>query len=435
MMASVDLTIVSTALPTIGRELGGYGVNWTSWIITMYALCRVAVTPVMGRVAELLGTRRILLVSLVVFTLASLLCGLAQNLPMLIAFRGVQALGGAAFMPSATELVADAFGDNRDRAVGLFTSVVPIGAVIGPVLGGVIVDLWSWHGVFLINVPIGVVILFFAAKLVPQVESRPPARFDVIGSTFLVAGIFCAAIAATYLGDAGHSPSDPTFVGLVVAAVIAATVLFRRSGQVGSILPAELMRGRGFGVMNLINILYGAGAIGLSALMPVFAQVRYGMSSLAAGTLLTARGVGMIAVAGITTFALRRIGYRLPMTVGYLLVATGLIALAAKPPGTITPHLWLVIATLVIGMGMGTALPAANNASMQLEPSRVASIAALRVTLRQFGSIIAVAVTTALMNRSTDPGSTEAWVFVAFAGLLVGVTTLVRLVPDHRAGW
>jgi len=434
-MSSVDLTIVSTALPTIGRDLGGAGLNWTAWIITIYSLGRVVTTPLVGRLSEIMGTRSIFIAAVALFTAASLLCGLAVSLPLLIVLRAIQAVGGSAFVPAATGLVADSFGRNRDRAVGLFSSIFPIGAIVGPVLGGVLVTYWSWRGVFLINVPIGIAIVAVAPRVIPVGTPKPSARFDLPGSALLCSGLLCAALAVTYLGDAGNGPTDPAFLALAAVAVGTGTLLVRRSGRPGAILPRRLLRGNGNGAMNIINLLFGAAAIGMSALVPLYAQDRYGLSSLSAGTLLTARGIGMIAIAGMATFALRRTGYRLPMVVGYLLSGAGLAMLAAPVPHGISPHLWLSVSSLVVGIGMGTALPASNNASMQIDPSQAASVAGLRVTLRQLGSIAAVSVTTALMSRGSSPGLTEAWVFGAFGVLLVATLALVPLVPEHRSSW
>lgn len=434
-MSSVDLTIVSTALPTLGTDLHSPGLNWTSWIITTYALGRVVITPLAGRVSEILGVRRIFLVALGVFTVSSLACGLAPNLLMLIVLRGVQGIGGAAFMPSATGLVAAGFGTNRDRAVGSFSSIFPIGAIIGPVLGGIVVASWSWRGVFLINVPIGIGILFAGHRLLPHAQAKTGTRFDLVGSILLCAALLAAALSVSYIGSAQHGPADPAFVAGVTVTLVAGAMLLRRADLPGAVLPRRLLLGNGFGIMNLINVLYGGAALGLASLVPLYGQDRYGMDSLTAGTLLTARAIGTVTVAGVATFALRRTGYRLPMVVGYALSAIGLAMLALAPRYGASPQLWVSISALVVGLGMGTALPASNNASMQIDPKQAASIAGLRVTLRQLGSIAAVATTTALMSRSATPGLTEASVFVAFALIMAAVVPLTRLVPDHRDRW
>ena len=138
MMASIDQTIVATALPTLQRDLHTQ-VNWSTWTLTIYALGQILVMPLAGKVGERFGRKRIFLGAVILFTAASLCCGLAGNIYLLIALRGVQAIGGGAFMPSATGIVAQMFGRDRDRALGLFSSIFPIGGIIGPVLGGVFV--------------------------------------------------------------------------------------------------------------------------------------------------------------------------------------------------------------------------------------------------------------------------------------------------------
>lgn len=432
-MTSIDQTIVATALPTIDHDLHAQ-LNWSGWIITIYSLGRIMVVPLVGQLGELLGRKAIFIIAVALFTLASLLCGLAGNITVLIVLRGIQAIGGGAFIPSATGLVADHYGEHRDRAVGLFTSIVPIGAIVGPVLGGVFVTYWSWRGIFLINVPIGVILVAAAMRLIPPGGARVGSRMDLVGSALLCVGLLSGTLAITYLGDASHAPLSPEFVVLATLAVVTITMVVSRGQRPDAILPMNLLRGRGFGVMNLINFFYGAAAIGFSALVPLYAQNRYGMTSLAAGTLLTARAIGMIAVSGAATFALRRTGYRLPMAGGFIVAAAGLIMLSVGVHG-FSVHLWLAVSSLLVGVGVGLASPASNNASLQLDPDHVTSIAGIRVTFRQLGSMSAVSFTTAILSRSADPGITQANTIAAFAVLLLCVIPLVRLVPDHRAAW
>src|ERR1700712_1627595 len=149
-MASVDQTIVATALGTLQRDLHAQ-VNWSSWTITIYALVQILVMPLAGRISDQYGRRRVFIGAIVLFTVASLCCGLASNIYELIGLRAVQAIGGGAFMPSATGIVSDQFGRDRDRAIGFFASIFPIGGIVGPILGGGFVTYWAWRGVFLVN--------------------------------------------------------------------------------------------------------------------------------------------------------------------------------------------------------------------------------------------------------------------------------------------
>jgi MFS family permease len=358
---------------------------------------------------------------------------------MLLIPRFIQALGGGAFMPSATGIVSDHFGEQRDRAVGMFTSIFPIGGIVGPVVGGLFVSYWSWRGIFLVNVPIGIVLILATAKFIPASPRRPSGRIDVTGVALLAAMLVPAMFGITYLGSGQVPLYSPVFLGCeaVAAAFCIAFVRHSRSAA-APFVPHRLLAGRGFGVMNLINYLFGAAALGFGALVPLYAQQRYGVAPLGAGTLLTARAVGMIAVAGLATMTLRRTGYRLPMIAGFLVLVAGLVMMAIAPPVGVLAlpvQAWLAIGAAVAGLGMGLSVPSANNASLQLAPDQVAAIAGLRGMFRQAGSITAVSVTTAVIARSAHPGIEQAHVFLVFAALLLLILPLVRLVPEHRGGW
>jgi EmrB/QacA subfamily drug resistance transporter len=432
-MASIDQTIVATALPAIERELHAT-INWSGWTISIYALGQVIAMPMAGKISDMYGRKKVFMVSAAIFTLSSLCCGFAGNMALLLIPRFIQALGGGAFMPSATGIVSDHFGAERDRAVGMFTSILPVGGIIGPVVGGLFVSYWSWRGIFLVNVPIGLVLIALTARFIPASATRPASRIDIHGIALLAVSIATAMFGITYLGSGQVPLYSPVFLGCEAAA--AGTVyLFLRHSRLAAapFVPYRLLRGRGFGIMNLINYVYGAAALGFAALVPLYAQERYHIAPLGAGTLLTARAVGMIAVAGAAAMALRRTGYRLPMIAGFAILLGGLVMMAATPP--LSPYGWLAVAAAVTGCGMGLSVPASNNASLQLAPTQVAAIAGLRGMFRQSGAITAVSVTTAVIARSAHPGLVQARVFLVFAALLLLMLPLVRLVPEHHGNW
>jgi EmrB/QacA subfamily drug resistance transporter len=433
-MASIDQTIVATALPAIQKELHTQ-INWSSWTITIYALGQVVAMPMAGKISDMYGRKRVFLIAAVVFTASSLCCGFAGNIYLLLLPRALQALGGGAFMPSATGIVSDHFGAQRDRAVGMFTSILPVGGIIGPIVGGIFVSYWSWRGIFLVNVPIGLLLIVLVARFIPANSVRVARRIDVRGVALLAVLILAAMFGIAYLGSGDVPWYSPVFLGCEAVAVAAGWLFVRHSQRdPAPFVPFRLLRGRGFGVMNVINLVYGAAALGFAALVPLYGQERYHIAALGAGTLLTARAVGMISVAGLAVLALRRTGYRLPMMGGFAILAVGLIAMAWPAP--ISPYAWLAIGAAVTGCGMGLSVPASNNASLQLAPDQVAAIAGLRGMFRQAGSIIAVSVTTAVIARSHDPGLEQARVFVVFALLLVVLLPVVWwMVPDHRGNW
>lgn len=442
MMASIDQTIVATALPTLQRDLHTQ-VNWSTWTLTIYALGQILVMPLAGKVGERCGRKRIFLGAVILFTAASLCCGLAGNIYLLIALRGVQAIGGGAFMPSATGIVAQMFGPDRDRALGLFSSIFPIGGIIGPVLGGVFVTYWTWRGIFLVNVPTGLVLLTLGAIFIPHSPRRRDQSLDIRGVLLLGTTLLSAMFGLAYLGSAQTgggvithtSPVSPDFLIPECVAAVALVAFVRHSARAPApFISIRFLTGTGFGVMNLLNFLFGSAALGFAALVPLYAQERYGLRSLEAGTLLTARAIGMIAVAGLAVFLLRRTGYRWPMVAGFGLTAVGLVAMAAAPP-VLSAYAWLAVAAGICGVGMGVCTPAANNATLQLAPDQAAAVAGLRGMFRQSGAITAVSITAAVLARSAHPGLAQAHVFEVFAGLLILALPLIPLVPEHRGRW
>jgi EmrB/QacA subfamily drug resistance transporter len=432
-MASIDQTIVATALPAIEHNLRA-GINWSGWTITIYALGQVIAMPMAGKISDMYGRKKVFCISAAVFTVSSLCCGFAPNMTLLLLPRFIQALGGGAFMPSATGIVADHFGPERDRAVGLFTSILPVGGIVGPIVGGVFVSYWSWRGIFLVNVPIGILLIALTIKFIPSSSATSKSRIDLYGIILLAVMISTAMFGITYLGSGQVALDSPVFLAAEAVALVTLYLFVRHARRAAApFVPYRLLRGRGFGIMNLINFVYGAAALGFSALVPLYAQDRYHIAPLGAGTLLTARAVGMIAVAGVASLALRRTGYRLPMVIGFAVLAGGLVMMSLSPG--ISAYAWLAIAAAITGLGMGLSVPASNNASLQLAPDQVAAIAGLRGMFRQAGAIIAVSVTTAVIARSNHPGLDQAHVFIVFAILLIALLPLIRLVPDHHGNW
>jgi len=434
MMSSVDQTIVATALSSIQHDLHAQ-VNWSSWTITIYSLGQVLVMPLAGKLGDQYGRKAIFLGAVVLFTAASLCCGFANDIYLLIVLRAVQAIGGGALMPSATGIISEIFGAERDRAVGLFSSIFPIGGIIGPVLGGVFVTYWSWRGIFLVNVPLGIVLLALGTVIIPAIPRRPDRHLDLRGVALLGGTLLPAMLGIAYLGGSNGFVGSPEFLIPECAAVAACILFLRHTARASTpFISLRFITGRGFGIMNLLNFIYGASVLGFAPLVPLYAQNRYGLRPLAAGTLLTARAVGMIATAGLAVYLLRRTGYRWPMVVGFTLMAAGVLGTALSPHG-LTPYAWLVLGTGVCGIGMGISTPASNNATLQLAPEHAAAVAGLRGMFRQSGAITAVSITAAIVARSTNPGITQAHVFLVFAAITACSLPLMLLVPEHRGRW
>ncbi|MGN6700142.1 MAG: MFS transporter, partial [Thermomicrobiales bacterium] len=202
LMGSIDSTIVAVALPQLTTDLHA-PLAWVGWTLTAYQLVQVIMLPVAGKLSDSLGRKRVFLDSVAMITVGSLLCALAPSIGFLIVFRAIQALGGGGLMPSAVGIISDQFKEQRAQAIGLFTSIFPIGGIIGPNLGGYLLTHWGWRSLFTINVPLGVVVLIGVFVLLKdQVSaSRQQVHIDVRGLAIFACAMVSLLYGLTTLGD------------------------------------------------------------------------------------------------------------------------------------------------------------------------------------------------------------------------------------------
>jgi EmrB/QacA subfamily drug resistance transporter len=438
LMMSIDSTIVATALHSLRRGLHT-SIDWAAWTITAYALGFVVVLPISGKLSELYGCRRVFVGSTIAFTIASLCCGLADNIYVLIALRGLQAAGGAGFTPSATEIIVDYFGDVRDRAISLFGSIFSIGSMIGPIFGGLFVTYWSWRGVFLVNVPLGIAVIVLALYYVPRDRARSEGvrpKMDVTGMVLLGCGLLAGMLAVSYLAERNARAWSFEFAIPLAIALVALWAFFRHINKSASpFIAPRFITGSGFGAVNLVNALYGGVTSGVVALVPLYARNRYDISALSSGTLLIAQGAAAILMSIAAVFALRRTGYRGPLYVGAAVIVIGMLLLALNPAAGIPAYVWLAGSAFLVGLGRGVNNPASRNAGLQLAPEHASTLAALRTMCMSIGTIVTISIDTAILANSHDPGRIQAWIFAAIAALYVAALPLITRVPEHRGSW
>lgn len=438
MMTSIDATIVATALHAMQRELGA-SINWLGWTITAYAFGLVLMLPISSKLSEQYGHRKVFLGSVATFTVASLLCGFADNVYMLIVLRAVQAAGAAGFTPSATGIIVDHFGDERDRAVSYFGSIFPAGAMVGPIFGGLFVTYWTWRGIFWVNVPFGIAVIVLSIIYVPQDLPRPVEdddKKDTIGTMLLGIGLLAGMFAISYLGEKGVRVWSTEFLAPLATAIIALWAFFRHIRRSAHpFIAPNLITGTGFGAVNLINVLYGGVVSGSVVLIPLYAADRYGIGALGASTLLIAQGGAAVLLSAAAAIVIRRTGYRLPIYIGGTICAAGIVLLALGPVASISSYAWLAGSAFLVGVGGGTLDPASRNAGLQLEPEHSATLAALRTGGTQIGSIATVAAATAILASSADPGNAQSWVYAAVALLLFCTLPLIAHIPEHHGSW
>jgi len=327
LMASIDSTIVATALTSIQNSLGAK-LNWTGWVITVYQLTMMTMMPLMGRISDEWGRKRVFLASVIIFTGSSLLCALATNIYALIFFRFLQALGGGSLMPSAIGIVGDSFKEHRARAIGLFTSIFPLGGIIGPAMGGLMLNFYSWKAIFLVNVPIGIILIIMAYLLLDKDTAVARTKVDFIGAFLFSAVILSVMYFLTMLGESPEIAARLSNYLYPLAAVIFLAMFLRQEKKAETpILDLTLLRSRPFAVINFLNIIHGVCVFGVAAFIPYYAHVVYGMSNLASGALLSIRAVGMMGTAVVTSMLLERTGYRLPMGLGFLVLGLSTVGM------------------------------------------------------------------------------------------------------------
>ena len=438
LMITVDATIVATALDTLQRDLHTT-VNWVGWILTGYSFGMVIMLPVSAKLSIRYGHRRIFLLSVTIFTFASICCGLSNNIFVVIVLRIVQAIGGAGITPSATGIIVDHFGSSRDRAVSFFGSIFPVGAMIGPIFGGLFVTYWSWRGIFFINAPIGIAVVLLSLRFIPSDKVRTnqaPSKMDIPGIVWLATGLIAAMLAASYLGEAHAKVGSINFIGLAIVAVLAITAFFRHIKRTTQpFITPRFIYGKWFGSVNLLNAIYGGAVIGIISLIPLYAINHYGMSPLDAGTLLVAEGIASIAFSATITMLLRRTGYRLPLYIGCSVIVVGVALLSMNPMAGISPYLWLAGSAFLLGIGIGLNSPPARNAGLQLAPEESATIAALRTLCIQLGQIFMIAIATAVIAGSNQSDNVHAQIYMAMAVLFLVLIPLVSRIPEHKGAW
>ncbi|MFG2904746.1 MFS transporter [Kitasatospora sp. NPDC048286] len=351
LLAALDQTIVSTALPTIVSDLGG--LEHLSWVVTAYLLASTAATPLWGKLGDMYGRKRFFQASIVIFLLGSVLCGIAQNMGELIAFRALQGLGGGGLIVLSQAIVGDLVAPrDRGRYQGLFGAVFGVTSVLGPLLGGLFVDHLSWRWVFYINLPIGIVALVVIATVLHGLEVRREHRIDYLG-TVLIAAVATCLVLMTSLGGTTWAWTSWQIVGLGVLGLVLllAFVLVERTA-VEPVLPLRLFRSRTFSLVAVISFVVGFAMFGALTYLPTFLQVVQQVSPTLSGIHMLPMVLGMLLTSiGSGQIVARTGHYRIFPIVGTAVTTVGLLLLSRLDEHSSTAEMSLYF--LVFGLGLG----------------------------------------------------------------------------------
>jgi EmrB/QacA subfamily drug resistance transporter len=438
LMYSIDSTVVAVAFPHFIKDLGT-NVLWAAWTISIYLVAVASVMPLMGKLSDSFGRKKVFLISLILFTASSLACGLAPNIYSLVAFRFLQGVGGASFLPTAAGIVSDQFPEHRERAIGLFTSIFPIGGIVGPNLGGWIVSRYSWRYIFYINLPIGIGLIALIMILLEdsKILSRP--HIDFVGASFFFGAILSLMLGLNLIAE-NFSISSLLLTVIFLVISFSFLYLFFRQERKDSnpILDMALLRSKPFLAANLYNMVFGAGVFGIFAFVPLYATSVHKLSTLISGVILTPRSLGMIPASAVTSFLLKRWGYRWPMVLGLIIISLATILLGQGLQLWRMMGIHLKIAEilsfliLVSGIGVGIANPASNNACIELMPEKVATITGLRGMFRAIGGAFGISLITIILHLSSTPGNGFRITFISFGLGLLFTIPLVFLMPTGK---
>jgi EmrB/QacA subfamily drug resistance transporter len=390
-LAALDQTIVATALPSIVAAF--QGIDLLSWVSTGYLLASTTMVPIYGKLSDLYGRRAVLLFGIVVFLAGSSLCGLAGSMLQLIFYRVIQGIGAAALTSTAFAIPADLFAPaERARYQGIFGGVFGLASVLGPYLGGLLTDSFSWRWVFYVNLPLGIIALLFIIFKMPKLASGLRAPIDWLGTALLVVAVVPLLLGLT-LDKNLYAWTSPLILGLfALAAIGTALFLFVELRAPSPIIPLELFRNRTFAVVNLVSVLNGAAFFGAILFLSIFMVNVVGVSATAAGTTLIPLTMGLVVGSIISSVIVQRLGrYKPIILTGFAIMAVGFwLVSQLTADATRWGVTWRMI---VIGLGIGPAMPLLNLALQNAVPfEKVGAATASRQFFQQIGQTLGAAI-------------------------------------------
>ncbi len=396
-LAALDITVMGTAMPTIVGLMGGIQIY--HWAFTSFFLASVVSTPIFGKLADMYGVRRLYLIAIGTFMVASALCGMSRNMPQLIVFRGLQGVGGGSLMALSYMVLGTFYsGQKLGKSMGVINAVWGVASILGPLIGGILVAKISWRWIFYINLPTGFVAAAFVMAGVGRVrERRKGGRADFLGGISLLCGMIAILLVA--------GQGKPRPFGALDAALLCAGVLllvffvWNESRAEEPILPLSLFRIRNFSAASILGFLTGAGFFTAVAFVPLFYQGVIGASAIGAGAVLMPMSLGWcLSSAFGVRLLINRLGQQklLALGIGFQFAAYGILVQI----GIETPY-WVVGAAMtILGVGMGFIFTMILTLVQTSVPkTQLGVVTSSTFLFRQLGGAVAVGVLGGVMSR------------------------------------
>jgi EmrB/QacA subfamily drug resistance transporter len=417
IMSILDTTIVNVALRTLGHDLHST-IAQIQWVVTGYLLSLAAVIPITGWAARRYGAKRVYLSSLVLFTAGSALCAVASSTTSLVLFRVLQGVGGGMIMPVGQLIMAQVAGPKRmGRVMGIVAMPAMLAPILGPVLGGTILQSLHWSWIFLVNLPIGVIAFVLGWRMLPQTDSGQAGRLDVVGlgllSTASTAIVYGLSQLGTHSSLTAPSVVWPTAGGLVLVGVFCWHALRVERGGGRALLDVRLYANRVFGAASLTTFGLGASLFGAMILVPYYYQEVRHESVIVTGLLVGPQGLGMLMVMSFTGRLSERFGGGRVALVGVSILCLGTIPLAFVGAGTSIVAISLVLVLRGVGIGFAF-MPAMTAAFSALKPEQLSDATPQLNVLQRIGGAIGTAVLAVVLQRASGAGPSIAKLAGAF---------------------
>jgi EmrB/QacA subfamily drug resistance transporter len=360
LLAALDQSIVNVALPTIVGELGG--LNHLSWVVTAYLLTSTAVTPLWGKISDLYGRRRIFQIAIGIFILGSVLCGIAQNMPQLIAFRALQGIGGGGLFSIAFATIGDIIPPrDRGKYQGYFGAVFGLSSVAGPLLGGWMTDAIDWRWIFYINVPVGIAALVITSMALKIPTVKRDHSIDYAGAGIIVAAVSALLLYLNWAGDAYGWTSAGPLALLAASIALGVAFVFVELRAREPIIPMRLFRNSLFSVGAGFSFLIGIPMFGAMVFLPLYFQAVKGFTPTEAGLAMIPTVIGIVGTSIVVGQLMSRTGrYRI-----YPIIGAAIFTLALSGMSTIetdTPYWLVAVFAFFIGAGLGCTMQTVNTA-------------------------------------------------------------------------
>jgi EmrB/QacA subfamily drug resistance transporter len=400
IMSILDTTIVNVALDTLGRDLHS-PISQIQWVVTGYLLSLAAVIPVTGWAARRFGAKRIYLVSIALFTLGSALCGLAGTSTSLIVFRVLQGVGGGMIMPVGQMIMAEVAGPRRmGRVMGIVAMPAMLAPILGPVVGGLILEGLHWSWIFFVNVPIGALALVLGARMLPASKLGKPGRLDGLGLALLAVSMPLIVYGLSEIGTTGSFTAPSVVWPIAIGLLLCATFAWHALRTERPLLDIRLYANRVFGAASLTTFGLGAALFGAMILVPLYYQQIRGESVIFTGLLVGPQGLGMLAMTPFNGRLTERFGGGRVAIVGVSILALSTVPLALVGAQTSIVEISLVLALRGLGIGLSF-MPAMTAAFGALRTDQLSDATPQMNVLQRLGGAIGTAVLAVVLQRST----------------------------------